>query len=59
MRLFKQPGAGEDPYTLYITYPGGFKPVTAKNVTTDLGGKLVYDLKFNRDNDLSIGFSKK
>ncbi len=59
MRLFKQPGAGEDPYTLYITYPSGFKPIAGENAAMDLGGKLVYDIKFNKDTDLSIGFSKR
>ncbi len=59
MRLFKQPGAGEDPYTLYITYPSGFKPIAGENSANDLGGKLVYDLKFNKDTDINVGFSKR
>ncbi|MBA3724371.1 MAG: DUF4012 domain-containing protein [Candidatus Levybacteria bacterium] len=59
LRLFKQPGAVEDPYTLFLSYPNGFKPVRTDKRGTDLGGKLVYDLKFSEDTDFVISFSKK
>lgn len=59
LRLFKQPGAGEDPYSLFLTYPNGFKPVQKDKNATELGGKLVYDTKFSEDTDIVMTFSKK
>jgi hypothetical protein len=59
LRLFKQPGVGEDPYTLFLSYPNGFKPVRNESGGTDLGGKLVFDKKFSEDMDLVVSFSKK
>lgn len=59
LRLFKQPGTGEDPYSLFLTYPNGFKPVRNDVKATELGGKLVYDTKFAEDTDIVVTFSKK
>jgi hypothetical protein len=59
MRLFKQPGAGEDPYTLFFSYPNGFKPVRHNNNAVDLGGKLVFETKFAQDTDFIVSFSKR
>jgi hypothetical protein len=59
LRLFKQPGAGEDPYTLFLSYPNGFKPVRNDKNATELGGKFVYDTKLAEDTDFVVSFSKK
>lgn len=59
LRLFKQPGAGEDPYSLFLSYPNGFKPVKNTKHAVELGGKLVYDTKFAEDTDFVVSFSKK
>lgn len=59
MRLFKQPGAGEDQYTLFLTYPNGFKPLSNNKNATELGGKLSFDTKFVEDTDFIASFSRK
>lgn len=59
LRLFKQPGVGEDSYSLFLTYPNGFKPIRNEKHATEIGGKLVYDTKFSEDTDIVVTFSKK
>src|SRR5208282_4401053 len=33
IRIFKQPGTGEDPYVVAIAYPASFMPVNTHNMT--------------------------
>lgn len=59
LRIFKQPGTDQDPYSLSIVYPSKFKPSDLDKDITDLGGKLVYDQPLTVDRDLRIQFSQK
>lgn len=59
LRLFKQPGTDEDPYSLTLNYPNRFIPVGQGPEIINLGGKLSYETKLNEDKDIKIQFSKK
>ena len=59
LRLFKQPGAGEDPYTLFLSYPNGFEPVKNDSHASDVGGKLNYQTQLSEDKDFNVTFSRK
>jgi hypothetical protein len=59
LRLFKQPGTQNDPYSLTLVYPATFQPVRKQGQLSDVGGKLVYSETLSQDKDLSVIFSKK
>lgn len=57
--LFKQPGTGNDPYSLSIIYPKTFQVIQSPPGMNDIGGELVYADKFSEDKNLILKFSKK
>ena len=59
LRIFKQPGTDEDPYSLTLNYPNKFTPVGKGAEYVDLGGKLRFETKLTEDKDVKIKFSKK
>lgn len=59
VRLFKQPGAGNDPYQLSLSYPNNFTVVSNDKSFTNVGGKLVYNAQLSQDRTLTAQFSKK
>lgn len=58
-RIIKQPGTGEDPYTLTLSYPAKFMPNGTGKEFVDLGGKVRYETKLNTDKDIRLKFSQK
>lgn len=58
LRLFKQPGAQNDPYSLLVAYPNQFNPVITDSLT-NVGGKLAYNSTLSKDEDMILEFSKK
>lgn len=57
--LFKQPGAGSDPYALTLSYPSGFRILENNEKFNDLGGKVVFQDSFSQDKNIKLKFSKK
>ena len=58
--VLKQPGTGNDPYSLTLRYPDDARVVPGENETmTDLGGKLVFVGQLTKDQHIVVGFSKK
>ena len=58
LRLFKQPGTDEYPYDFSLTYPSGFRTVSASD-GTDNNGRIVYSGNLNGDKDMLINLAKK
>lgn len=60
-RVFKQPGAADDPFTLSVTYPQNytFLAEQQQNEGVDVGGKVNYQTTLNEDKDVSLLFTKK
>lgn len=59
LKLFKQPGTGDDPYTLSVGYPNDFKVVSSSYGLTDVGGKVMYEGTMSQDGSFTATFSKK
>jgi len=59
LRLFKEPGTGDDPYQLYISYPNDFSLLTSDKELSNVGGKLIYSAPFSTDKILSASFTRK
>lgn len=59
LRVFKQPGTVEDPYSLTLTYPSKYKPLDLRHGLVDLGGKLRLDTKLLEDKNIEIRFTQK
>lgn len=59
LRLFKQPGSGNDPYQLSLSYPNDVTVVANDKALTNVGGKLIYDSPLTEDRTISATFSKK
>lgn len=59
LKVFKQPGTLDDPYSLFITIPKGYKLVTASSGISDVGGKLAYSTYLTQDKHIMAVFSKK
>jgi len=59
LRLFKEPGTGNDPYQLYLSYPDDFTLLTSDKALNNVGGKLIYSAPFTTDKILSASFTKK
>ena len=59
LRLFKEPGTGDDPYQLSLSYPTDTTVITSTNGFTNVGGKLIYTGKLSTDSTITAGFSKK
>jgi len=59
LQLFKQPGSGDDPYQLSLSYPNDSTVVSSDNDLTNVGGKLLYSGELSTDTNLSATFSKK
>lgn len=58
LRLFKQPGTGDDPYTFFLTYPQEYTFVKGDGVS-DVGGKITYADNLSEDKIIEAEFSKK
>jgi hypothetical protein len=59
LRLFKQPGTMNDPYSFSFVYPAGYQVVRKDSILSDVGGKLIYSGTLSEDKTMRIGFSKK
>lgn len=59
LRLFKEPGTGDDPYQLSLSYPNDFTLFTSDKNFTNVGGKLIYSEPFSEDRNITATFSKK
>jgi len=57
--LFKEPGAEDDPYQLYISYPNDFSLLTSDKNLSNVGGKLIYNTPFSTDKILGARFTRK
>ena len=58
LRVFKQPGTDEYPFDFSITYPTGFRVVSASD-GVDNNGRVVYSGTLNSDKNVLINFAKK
>lgn len=59
LRIFKQPGTGDDPYSLTFSYPSSYQVVRKDEVLSDVGGKLVYSDTLSMDKNFKVEFSRK
>lgn len=59
LRLFKEPGTGDDPYQLTLSYPNDFTVLDSDKELTNVGGKLIYSEPFSEDRDIIASFTKK
>ncbi|SRR6266568_3036436 len=59
VHLFKQPGAGNDPYELSLSYPNDVTPVSGDKAFTNVGGKVVYTSQLTDDRNITAHFAKK
>ena len=60
LRVFKQPGTGDDPYALLISYPQQYMFLAGKESNVvDIGGKVSYQTLLSEDKDITLQFTKK
>ena len=59
LRLFKQPGTDQDPYSFTLSYPAKLTPSSLGKEFVDLGGKVKYETNLNEDKDIKLKFSQK
>ncbi|HVA96124.1 MAG TPA: DUF4012 domain-containing protein [Candidatus Acidoferrales bacterium] len=59
LKIFKEPGSGNDPYQLTLLYPNDTTVVDNDKSLTNVGGKMLYDEQLTSDKDLTASFSKK
>lgn len=60
LRVFKQPGTGQDPYSLIVSYPQQYMFLAGKESRgVDIGGKVSYQTMINEDKDIIMQFSRK
>lgn len=59
LRLFKQPGTLDDPYSFSFVFPASYQVVRADSMLSNVGGKLVYSGVLAGDKNMRIEFSKK
>ncbi len=57
--IFKQPGTGDDPYSLFVTYPQSFQFISGTAGFSDVGGKVSYFTTLTQDKNIIAEFSKK
>ena len=57
--IFKQPGTGNDLYSLSLAYPKIFQVVEGGQNMSDVGGKLLYEHKLDTDKNIVLKFSRK
>jgi len=58
LKIFKQPGTDEYPYDFSLTYPSGFRIVSASD-GADNNGRVVYSGSLNSDKEILINLAKK
>ncbi len=58
LRIFKQPGTEQYPYDFSLTYPTGFRVVSASD-GADNNGRVVYSGSLNSDKNILINLAKK
>ena len=59
LRVFKQPGTRQDPFSLFVGYPASYRLVKAGAGIADVGGKLSYSTQVSEDTIITAEFSKK
>lgn len=60
LRVFKQPGTADDPFTLQVSYPQAYAFLNSKEGGgVDVGGKVNYQTTMTSDKDIVFQFSKK
>ena len=59
LRMFKEPGAANDPYHISLAYPNQITVVDSDREFTDVGGKIVYDAALSQDKEIRAQFAKK
>lgn len=59
LRLFKQPGTRDDPYSLSFGYPTNYKLIDTSQRLNDLGGKQTYETNLAADTDVRMEYSQK
>jgi len=59
LMLFKEPGTGDDPYTITLSYPNDFTFLTGDKNLTNVGGKLIYEGQLSQDMNMTASFTKK
>jgi hypothetical protein len=58
LKIIKQPGTEDDPYSLTLEYPAGFKLFQSSPTASDVGGKTVYNGNLSADQIINIALSK-
>lgn len=59
LRLFKQPGIDDLPYSFSLTYPTSFNVIKSSDGLSREEGKVFYSEKIVEDKNLIINFAKK
>lgn len=59
LRVFKQPGTRQDPFSLFVGYPPSYQLVKAGEGIVDVGGKVSYSTELSEDKFINAEFSKK
>ena len=59
LRLFKEPGTGDDPYQMSLSYPNDFTLLSGDKDLTNVGGKLIYDGQLSADRVLRCNILKE
>jgi hypothetical protein len=60
LRVFKQPGTLDDPYSLLVSYPDKYQLLPGdQGRGVDVGGKISFQTLLNEDKDVSMEFTKK
>jgi Protein of unknown function (DUF4012) len=59
LKLFKEPGTGNDPYSLSLSYPTDASVITTNNSLSNVGGKLLYNGQLSQDKTITVNFSKQ
>jgi hypothetical protein len=60
LRVFKQPGTADDPYSMLLTYPEQYAFIPKKESSgADVGGKVSFQTILSEDKDLDLEFTKK
>ncbi len=57
--IFKQPGTGNDPYSLFVSYPPVFRLVKSDKDGRDFGGKFVYSANLLENRNIRLEFPNK
>lgn len=59
LRVFKQPGTENDPYSFSLDFPNMFRPINLSPELSDVGGKLLYSGVLSQDMELKAKFGRR